>query len=65
MFVAARSSPLPQYTQTIPVVWYGVVWYGMVWYGVATPHQGWRKQVPKVPAVPESFYFDGKFCFEV
>ena len=22
-------------------------------------------QVPKEPAVPESFYFDGKFCFEV
>ena len=27
--------------------------------GIPTSGQGWRKQVP------ESFYFDGKFCFEV
>ena len=26
--------------------------------------QGWRKQVPKEPVVPETFYFDGKFCLK-
>ena len=49
------TSSLPATYHTLP---YSEIRYHTV-------PQGCRKQVPKVPALPESFHFDGKFCFEV